>query len=221
MGLYERLLGLEQPRLSVHLFSGLIGEWERGFMTGAEVSQQLGLSPAEEAEAITLIGRIVPPRESISLGAGPVAFANIGTSYDGAADQHHGLGIAVVQAAGITRVTFGVRTKKVGIGTQSWQLWNDTDGGEIAVIDDAGAAGIKNMVVQRDFAPALGEGVKVMRVRAKSTVAGDDPVYLGATVGLTRVSILTALELHEILLIGDSDGSIYHDVAAVKARLGV
>jgi hypothetical protein len=219
MGLYERLLGLEEPGLSVHGFHALLGEIERGKLTAAQAATALGLTAAEQTEAQTLIGRIVSPLETISLG-GFAQLANVGAAYD-AIGASQGLGWARLQTAGITGVEFEVRVNKVGTGTQSWQLWNDTDGSEITVIDDAGPTGAKTLSITRTFTPPLGAGIKAVRVRAKSTTATDDPVYFGGSLLIRRVERLTSTELHEVLLLGRAGAAPYDTVASVKGRLGV
>jgi hypothetical protein len=71
-----------------------------------------------------------------------------------------------------------VHVNKAGTGTQSWQLWNETDGTQVAVIDDAAAVG-DNKILTTTAGVNL-SGLKKIRVRAKSTTAADDPVYYGA-----------------------------------------
>lgn len=221
MGLYERLTGSESPRIPVHLFSGVLGEWERGKLSSAQAAAALGLSAGEQTEAATLLANIVPPREAVSIGSGPVTLTNVGTAFDGIAAAL-GLGSALVQTAGITEVIFGVRMDRNGsAGTISFQLFNETDASEVALITDTTGAGAKNLSTTVSFSPALGAGIKVCRVRCKSTTAADDPIYLGAAVSIRRVSSLTALELHEILLIASISGSIYNTVSTLKTRLGV
>ena len=112
-----------------------------------------------------------------------VTLTNIGTSYD-AILASRGLGLLDVDFTGVTSVIFRVRVNKIWTGTQSWQLWNETDSADIGVINDSGAAG-DNKNLTATFAVAMG-GIKTLRVRAKSTVAGDDPVFYGASV-LPRV----------------------------------
>lgn len=107
-----------------------------------------------------------------------VTLTNVGTSYDAIAASQ-GLGLIRIDFTGVTQLKLDVRVNKVGNGTQSWQLWNETDGAEIGVINDAGATGVKTL--SGTFAVAL-SGEKVVRIRAKSTTAGDDPIYLGASV---------------------------------------
>ena len=108
-----------------------------------------------------------------------VTLTNIGASYDAIAASR-GLGLQDVDFTGVGNVLFRVRVNKVGIGTQSWQLWNETDGVELTRIDDAGASGDnKNLSVT--VAVAL-TGVKTLRVRAKSTTGTDDPVFYGASI---------------------------------------
>ena len=219
MGFYERLTREQEPKIPAHSVVALIGEIERGQLTLAQAAAALSLDAAEQAEALTLLGRIVPPREAISLG-GFVTLTNIGTIYDGT-DPARGLGLALIETAGITQVVFGVRCNKVGGGTQSWQLFNDTDGTEVAVIDDAGATGVKNLSMTVNFGTPLGAGIKMIRVRAKSTTAADDPVFLGAALSIRRASVLTSAELHEILLCADFNGGPYTSSLALKTRLGV
>lgn len=107
-----------------------------------------------------------------------VTLTNVGSAYDAIAASR-GLGIGLVNFTGVTQVVFRVKVTKVGTGTQSWQLWNETDATQIGVIDDAGAASTKDL--EATFSVSL-TGVKSVRVRAKSTVGTDDPVFLGAAI---------------------------------------
>jgi hypothetical protein len=107
-----------------------------------------------------------------------VTLTNVGSTYD-AIPASQGLGLIRINFTGVTQLVLDVRVNKIGTGTQSWQLWNETDGAQIGVIDDAAAAGIKTL--SATFNVAL-VGEKVVRIRAKSTVPGDDPIFLGASV---------------------------------------
>jgi len=118
----------------------------------------------------------------VSLG-GFITLTNVGASYD-ATNPSFGLGSALIDFTGITQVDFSVGVSKIGTGTQSWQLWNATDGTEICVIDDAGVTG--NKVLNAATANVSLTGVKLVRVRCKSTVALDDPLYYGAGLLLKR-----------------------------------
>lgn len=118
--------------------------------------------------------------QGISIG-GFQTLTNVGAAYDTVANAK-GLGIALVDFTGCSGIRFDVFVNKIGTGTQSWQLWNDTDGSQITVIDDAGATGDKVLTVQT--AAGLPTGVKRVRVRAKSTTAADDPIFYGAALGL-------------------------------------
>ncbi len=221
MPLYERLIGTELPHIAVHALSGLQGELERGKLTAQQVVDALGLSAEETTEAAALLAQIVPPRESISIGGGAITLSNVGTAYDTTVASQ-GLGWSLVQAAGITQVVFSVMVQKVGNGTQSWQLWNETNGTEVALITDAAAAGARKVLsITVNFDPALAPGMKVIRVRAQSTTAADDPVYFGSSISIRRANVLTAVELHEVLLCCRIPNSPYPTVAALKARLGV
>jgi hypothetical protein len=126
-----------------------------------------------------------------------------------------------VEGAGVTAFEFGVFVNKIGTGTQSWQLWNETSGSEVAVIDDAGGTGLKQLAVVETLPSPLAPGVVTLRVRAKSTVAQDDPLYFGASLIIQRVAKLTSVELHEVLCLGEQHIPPIDTVAACKARLGV
>lgn len=121
-----------------------------------------------------------PPYNVVSVSIGGFAtLTNIGTAYD-TIPQSKGLGCAELDFTNIGSCKFTVRVNKVGSGTQSWQLWNETDGTQLAVIDDAAAAG-DNKTLTVTVTPGL-TGLKRVRVRAKSTTAADDPIFYGATV---------------------------------------
>lgn len=107
-----------------------------------------------------------------------VTLTNVGSAYD-SIGASKGLGLGIVNFTGATQVRFVLSVSKVGTGTQSWQLWNQTDRTQIGVIDDAGAAGDK--FLDQTFAVNL-IGEKIVRVRAKSTVAADDPILYGAAI---------------------------------------
>ena len=108
-----------------------------------------------------------------------ITLTNVGSSYDAIAAAR-GLGLQDVNMTGVTQIVFRVRVNKLGTGTQSWQLWNETDGSEIARIDDASVAGDnKNLVTTVNVNLT---GIKTLRVRAKSTVATDDPIFYGASI---------------------------------------
>lgn len=119
-----------------------------------------------------------PP--SIALGAF-VTLTNVGAAYD-SIGASKGLGFVRVDMTNVTSILFVVRVNKVGTGTQDWQLWNETDGTQVGVISDAGAAGDKEL--STTISGLNLSGVKQLRVRAKSSVAADDPVYYGASITL-------------------------------------
>jgi hypothetical protein len=150
-----------------------------------------------------------------------VVLTNVGSAYDTIA-QARGLGFTAVDVSGVTRLVLRVRYNKVGSGTLSWQLWNETNSVELGVFDDASAAGDnkQNDVTVIPAAPLTG-GVKLLRTRVKSTVAADDPVYYGSCLFLRRVARLTADDLHGLFNMSESQIPPLHTVAALKARLGL
>lgn len=111
-----------------------------------------------------------------------VTLTNVGANYDAIAASK-GLGIQDIDFTGVTSVVFRVFVNKIGTGTQSWQLWNVTDGAEICVVSDAGASGDKYLSVQQNVSLV---GIKTVRVRARSTVGADDPVFYAASILLVR-----------------------------------
>jgi len=107
-----------------------------------------------------------------------ITLTNVGANYD-TISAAKGLGLGLVDFTGVTAITLAVYCNKIGSGTQTWQLWNVTDAAEIGAIADAGVSGEK--ALQQTFSVAL-SGVKIVRVRVKSTVAGDDPVFYGGAI---------------------------------------
>lgn len=115
--------------------------------------------------------------ERISLG-GYTLLTNVGASYDAIAPSR-GLGLVRLNFAGVSVLEWGVAVQKVGTGTQSWQLWNETDQVEMAVINDPNGTGVKFFNGPTVSNGSLPSGEKLVRIRAKSTTAADDPVYYG------------------------------------------
>lgn len=109
---------------------------------------------------------------------GYTVLTNVGAAADAVA-LSKGLGLAAIDMTGIDTIEFRVYVNKIGTGTQSWQLWNVTDGTAVGVITDAAAAGER--VLSGTFSGINLTGLKVLRVRAWSSNAADDPVFYGAT----------------------------------------
>ncbi len=59
MGLYERIMGLENPRIPAHQLQAMLAERRRGNVTNNQVGNAFGLSPAEAAEVGTLVQRVI------------------------------------------------------------------------------------------------------------------------------------------------------------------
>lgn len=58
MGLYERLLRLEEPRIPVHAWSAVLGEYRRGEVTAQQVSNLFNLDSTAAADAVVLVARM-------------------------------------------------------------------------------------------------------------------------------------------------------------------
>lgn len=219
MSLYTRLMGIDLPKISVHSFMAALGEVERGKITEAEIAALYSLDAAQQAELAVLVSKIVVPQETICFG-GQQVLTNVGAAFDTVVVG----GAALVQLAGITRVTFGVRVNRIGTGTQDWQLWrtdtNGTNGVQVGLISDGSGTGVKDLSTNIDFDPALSPGLKILRVRARSSTAADDPVFYGASLLVRRVSRLTSTEIHEVLCLA-REGQRYNDETSLKSRLGV
>lgn len=115
-----------------------------------------------------------PPYDVASLPlGGVVTLTNVGTS-------PVVIGVAKADLTNITKVELTVRVNKVGTGTQSWQLWNETDGVQVAIINDAGGTGEKTLTTgEVNIAAQNWSGMKLLFLRAFSSVGADDPVYRG------------------------------------------
>ena len=58
MSLYTRLMGLTEPKISVHAFYSMMAQRKRGRVTNQQVIDAFGLSAAEQTELTTLWGRV-------------------------------------------------------------------------------------------------------------------------------------------------------------------
>lgn len=222
MGFWERLTGIgigAEPKIPVHAFSAALGEFERGLMTRADIITGYGIQPSEEADLDALTATVIATPEAYPMG-GFVTLTNVGTAYDSTAAAK-GLGFTAVDATGITQLVCRVRYNKVGSGTLSWQLWNETDGQELGVIDDAVVGDNKQNDITVIPAQPVTGGVKLLRVRVKSTTGADDPVYYGSCLFIRRVARLTADDLHGLFNMAESQIPPLNTVAALKARLGL
>lgn len=219
MALIDRLIGIELPKIPAHQFTAALGEWERGKTTRAEVIAFFGIAVAEEADLDAIKAKILPTPDQISIG-GYVSLPAVGAAYD-TTTPSKGLGLAYVQTAGISRIEAQIQVTKAGTGTQSWQLWNETDAAEILVANDAAAAGDRSFTGSKDYAPPLAAAMKVIRIRVKSTVAGDSPVFRGCGITIYRTNQLWSKILEELAVLAEYDYPTLNDVAKVRARLGI
>jgi hypothetical protein len=227
MGLYERLIGTAGPKIHVHTFMAALGEIERGKMSRAQIIAGFGLSASEETELDTLTAKVRTPLESYPM-SGRVTLTNVGVNYDSTLDSQS-LPFVYLQAAGVTRIDIDLRVRKVGSGTQDWQLWDDTTGVEAigpgtltsGSLSDSAAAGDHTLQASRVFASPLSPGIRKLRLRARSSTTQDDPVFLNGAIGVFRVDTITSWVLHEVLLLGEDRVAPYETAEAVKARLGV
>lgn len=118
-----------------------------------------------------------------------ITLTNVGANYDTIAAAR-GLGIGRRDFRGYDRLTLDVYHNKVGTGTITYQLYDETGagplldaGGAEILVADSGAAGVR--FLSATFTVNRSD-VRLLRVRVKSTVAGDDPIYLGGSVLLWK-----------------------------------
>jgi hypothetical protein len=185
VALYERLVGRTDEgvavddKIHIHTFMAALGELERGSMTNQQVIDAFALTAPEQTELTAMTDKLVGFEEAFSLGSF-ITLTNIGASYDATAASR-GLPALRLECGGINALEFGVRWNKIGVGTLSWQLWDETAGSEVTVINDSVAGDNKAQVATRTFSPPAPRGVRTLRVRGKSTTAADDPVFYGAS----------------------------------------
>jgi len=115
-----------------------------------------------------------PPYNVTSLPIGGVTtLTNIGTN-------PVVIGIAEADFTNVRRVKLTVRVNKIGTGTQTWQLWNETNSAALATIADAGGTGDKTLATAEiDISGSGLSGMKLLFLRAFSSVGADDPVFRG------------------------------------------
>lgn len=227
-GLIERLCKTEPSpngvNSHVHQFKAALGELERGKATRAQVIAAFGVTPAEEPELDAIIAKVRSVPEPVAL-PGRVVLTNVGNAYDATADAQ-ALPFVVIESAGVTRIDLRVKHRKAGSGTHDYQLYDETN--DVVALDsatatsggltDAAAAGDHSLTASRTFAAPLPPGLRELRLRVKSTTAADDPTFLGASVLVYRVDVITSEVLHEVLLLGE-DGIL--TPAQVRTRLGL
>ncbi len=225
MSLYTRLLGLasesSERHLPIHEFRSSLGEYERGKLTAADVYAMWNLDAAEQAELNTLYGKIAQPLQTISIG-GFAILTNVGLTYDGTHASGGG-GHVQVEYGGINAFAWKVGlNRNAATGTIFCQLWNDTEGVQVAEVSDTAGAGNKFLPESvQTFTPVLAPGIRSLRVRIRSTVAADDPAYLGSSLLIRRVGIMTSAVLEEILMLARGGYVGLGSEVALKARLGV
>lgn len=61
MALYDRLIGISEPKIAVHQFAAACRELARGQMTAQEVATSFGLDAGEQIEAATLFSAVQGP----------------------------------------------------------------------------------------------------------------------------------------------------------------
>lgn len=59
MPLYERIAGLEKPKISPHTFMSVLQEFSLGNMSAAQATTALGLDAGEQTQAVALRDRIL------------------------------------------------------------------------------------------------------------------------------------------------------------------
>jgi hypothetical protein len=221
MGLYERLIGTERPKLGVHPFCYALGERVKGQVTSAQIVSAFGLSVDETTEMETLYARLTAPTdEGYAIGSFNT-LTNIGTTFD-AIPATKGLGILAVQTNGITQADWRGFYQRTGSGTITWDLFNQTDTTSLVQANDDGVAGTdKSITVTFTPAQPLGAGIKLIRPRVKSTTAADDITFYGGSIRIQRLAQLRDWEVHAVLVMAEVGAAPYDTVAAIKTRLGV
>ena len=219
MGLIERMIGIEAPRIAAHQFTAALGEGERGKTTRAEIIAFFGIQPAEEADLDAIIAKIMPIPDSYALG-GYLVLTGIGTTYDNVA-LTKGLGFAALEGAGITGIEFRPRFNKVGTGTLSFQLWNETTSAELAVADDAVVGDNKSPVVTFTPGSPVAPGTHILRVQREEHHDRQAPVYYGASLRVRRVAALWSKILEEICVLAEKGYPTLDTAAEVRTRLGI
>ena len=58
MALFNRLIGTEEPKLSVHAFAAVIFDYVAGEVTRAEIISAFGITAAEEAALDTVLAKV-------------------------------------------------------------------------------------------------------------------------------------------------------------------
>lgn len=112
----------------------------------------------------------------VSLGGyGPVT---LGTSND-ATDASKSLGFFEVDVEGLTRLRATLRYRRVGTGVLTIELFNETTGNAIMTQTDNSTT--TDQSITQIIFPSNGIGVHRLRLRIRSTVGTDVPIFYGAS----------------------------------------
>ena len=95
MGLYERILRQEEPKIPVHAFMAAMAEQKRGRVSGAQVASTFQLDAQAQADAITLQARF---NDAVNPMTGPelhdvLLLADAGLAYTSVTSLKNRLGV--------------------------------------------------------------------------------------------------------------------------------
>lgn len=93
MALYERILGISGQKIPVHQLMALLAERVRNRVTNADVIAALGLDSAEQAELLTLWGRVQGGQLTPAEFQDVAMLAEMGLVYDTVAKLTARLGV--------------------------------------------------------------------------------------------------------------------------------
>ncbi len=228
MGLIARLIGTEEPRISVHSFkSGLqelaLEKWTRAQFDSA-FSIQAG---AETTKMDAIIAQHVPSAEHYFFSGNPEAIT-LPTTAD-ANSAVKALGFLRMECAGISKIEWLVRYNKLGTGTLTAEMRNETDsttpdsftdtGGAADNRENGGAAGTAARIITPGS--PMAKGTKIFRLRIFNSTASQTLILYGWSVRLFRFSILLSETMHEVLMAAQTGSGPNVTEAQVEARLGI
>lgn len=212
MSLWDRL-AQQDDQIGGHPFPAMLGEIERGARSKADLVSFFSLSPQEATDLDATLARLIAPQEESYALGGFASLANVGTTFKVIA-------VLRLQTAGIVGFEFGCFVSKVGTGVQSWQLWDQTNSQQVAVFDDAGAAGDHVLGPITQAVTSMPVGVRTLALRVRSTVANDDPIHYGSSLRIRRTGGLTPEAIARILILRDSLVPGYTTPAELQTLLG-
>jgi hypothetical protein len=123
-------------------------------------------------------GQAIPAAGEVILTVGGYGPVPLGVAFD-ATDASRALGFFEINVTDLRSLRGTLRYRRVGTGILVIELFNETTG--VALLSLSDSTTTTNQSVTQTIFPPIGNGIHFLRVRIRSTVASDVPIFFGAS----------------------------------------